>query len=227
MFGINPSSVRYNKTRLSRHTYTNPASRSLTNDSLGAIRRRRKYGVFKGRKTRIVPKYSSDSSVKFQKNPSVAIIIPPMNGPIIRVPGIVSTFVANAFAIDSRGTVFATSAILLFWLTDTHIPLMNTYAYTCAAVTSCCPTIMANRNENAAIKICIPITSFRLSSLSPSVPAIGAVTKPGSRLTPPTVTTNSVDVDDPAVRSRISHPTVSNCSHCALLEKKLPTHSSR
>ena len=53
---------------------------------------------------------------------------------------------------------------------------------------------------------------------------MGAMIKPGSKLIPPTVTTNSVDVDEPDVRPRTSHPTDNSCNHCALLEKKLPIH---
>ena len=52
--------------------------------------------------------------------------MPPMKGPIMRVPGIVSTLVAKACAMAWRGTVFATSAIRLFWLTETQMPLTNT-----------------------------------------------------------------------------------------------------
>ena len=68
------------------------------------------------------------------------------------------------------------------------------------------------------------MTSLRLSIRSPRVPAMGAMIKPGSKLIPPTVTTNSVDVDDPDVRPRTSQPTDNSCNHCALLEKKLPIH---
>ena len=48
--------------------------------------------------------------MKFQKNPKEAIKIPPKNGPIKRVPVMVSTLVAKAFPIASFGTVLATSA---------------------------------------------------------------------------------------------------------------------
>ena len=70
----------------------------------------------------------------------------------------------------------------------------------------------------------IDMTSLRLSRRSPSVPAIGAIIRPGRRLTPPTVTTKNVEYAECSVRLRTSQPIVSSCNHCALLEKKLPIH---
>ena len=59
------------------------------------------------------------------------------------------------------------------------------------------------------MKHCMPITSLRRSSLSPSVPAMGAITRPGSIAIPPTVTTKNVEYGEFVVRLRTSQPAVS------------------
>ena len=53
--------------------------------------------------------------VKFQKKPRVKIRMPPMKGPKMRVPVMVSTLVARALPSISRGTVAAMRAWRMGW----------------------------------------------------------------------------------------------------------------
>ena len=78
-----------------------------------------------------------------------------------------------------------------------------------------------------AMKVCIRISNLRRSTRSPSTPPQGPTSSTGSVLRPPTVTTCNADVAEPSVRSRTSQPTVSNCSHWALLQQKFPVQSRR
>ena len=79
-------------------------------------------GVFIGRSDRKTAKYNRASIVKFQKNPNEVTSNPPTKGPIIRVPGIVSTLVVKALLKESEDTVFAIKACLTGIFTDSQHP---------------------------------------------------------------------------------------------------------
>ena len=61
----------------------------------------------------------------------------------------------------------------------------------------------------------------------PRTPAQGPTTNVGRVVMPPTATTNSPEDAKESVRSRTSQPTVSSCSHWAVLAKKLATQRNR
>ncbi len=73
----------------------------------------------------MTPIYNPASIAKFQKNPNVATIRPPINGPIILVPGMVMTLVAYALLIAFGGTELAIKACLTGILTDSHDPAIK------------------------------------------------------------------------------------------------------
>ena len=131
--------------------------------------------------------------MKFQKNPKEAIKIPPKNGPIKRVPVMVSTLVAKAFPIASFGTVLATSAWRRGCINDRQTPEINTYAYACHTSIQSKSIKKAKRNAIQVMKSWRLITSFRRSRRSPRTPPQGLTKRAGKVLTAPIVTTNKAD----------------------------------
>ena len=131
--------------------------------------------------------------MKFQKNPKEAIKIPPKNGPIKRVPVMVSTLVAKAFPIASFGTVLATSAWRRGCINDRQTPEINTYAYACHTSIQSKSIKKAKRNAIQVMKSWRLITSFRRSRRSPRTPPQGLTKRAGKVLTAPIVTTSKAD----------------------------------
>ena len=131
--------------------------------------------------------------MKFQKNPKEAIKIPPKNGPIKRVPVMVSTLVAKAFPIASFGTVLATSAWRRGCINDRQTPEINTYAYACHTSIQSKSIKKAKRNAIQVMKSWRLITSLRRSRRSPRTPPQGLTKRAGKVLTAPIVTTSKAD----------------------------------
>ena len=131
--------------------------------------------------------------MKFQKNPKEAIKIPPKNGPIKRVPVMVSTLVARALPRASFGTVLATSAWRRGCINDRQTPEINTYAYACHTSIQSKSIKKAKRNAIQVMKSWRLITSFRRSRRSPRTPPQGLTKRAGKVLTAPIVTTNKAD----------------------------------
>ena len=125
--GMKPSTMRLKITLSPFHTYLSPSFKLASGETLTVEALRKEYGVLMCQKANTVPAYNADSKTKFQKNPRVAIRKPPINGPIMRVPPIVNTLAATALTTYPLGTVFATNAGLMEWVTARHEPPMITY----------------------------------------------------------------------------------------------------
>ena len=69
--------------------------------------------------------------------------------------------------------------------------------------------------------------NFRRLRRSPNTPPHGVTSSMGSVTMPPTVTTCTAELAEPAERSRTSHPIESSWNHWALLAKKLAVQSIR
>ena len=137
-------------------------------------------------------------------------MMPPTNGPIILVPGMVNTFVAYALLRESGGTVLAISACFTGILIDSQLPATKAYANACQTSTISILTMNAKEKAKSAIKLSIPIMSLRRSSRSPITPPQGPMNIPGSAAVPPTPTTRRAEFAPPSDRYFTSHPRVNS-----------------
>ena len=131
--------------------------------------------------------------MKFQKNPKEAIKIPPKNGPIKRVPVMVSTLVARALPRASFGTVLATSAWRRGCINDRQTPEINTYAYACHTSIQSKNIKKANIKAIQVMKSWRLITSLRRSRRSPRTPPHGLTKRDGRVFMAPTVITSKAE----------------------------------
>ena len=164
--------------------------------------------------------------MKFQKNPREAIKIPPKNGPIKRVPVMVSTLVAKAFPIASVGTVLATSAWRKGCINDRQTPEINTYVYACHTSIQSKSIKKAKKKAIQVMNSWRLITSLRRSRRSPRTPPHGLTKRDGRVFMAPIVITSKAEDVVPWVRCWTNQPTESSCSHWAPFAKKFPIHKN-
>ena len=229
MLGTDERIIKYERDFCFRHRYLNPSNTSgniLLKLNFSSSLFVPAYSRLIGIKQSTVLMYRKASIAKFQKNPKLETINPPTKGPIMRVPGIVNTLVANALLISLSGTVLATNALLTGILIDSQEPAIKAYRYTCHISMMFIWIRTAKIKASNAIKTSIAITNFLLSRRSPRTPPNGPIKTPGSATAPPIPTTRRAEFEASSDKNFTNHPRVNSCSQCAVLEQKLANHKN-